>query len=116
MRSGNFGVFPDGVALPKTSAEVQTLLQYAQQHQISVIPYGGGTSVVGHINPEAGDQDGYQMLNRDQIQKGCGAEGLDIKDLLIRDLRAAEPRGIAPVIEGRICQGEPGRPCLIPTR
>ena len=56
MRSGNFGVFPDGVALPKTSAEVQTLLQYAQQHQISVIPYGGGTSVVGHINPEAGDR------------------------------------------------------------
>ncbi len=68
------------------------------------------------VNPDAGDQDGYQMLNRDQIQKGCGAEGLDIKDLLIRDLVAAEPRGIAPVIEGRICQGEPGMPCLIPAR
>lgn len=68
------------------------------------------------VNPDAGDQDGYQMLNRDQIQKGCGAEGFDIKDLLIRDLRAAEPRGIAPVIEGRICQGEPKAPCLIPAR
>ena len=55
MRSGDFGVFPDGVALPKTGAEVQELLQYAQQHQVSVIPYGGGTSVVGHINPEAGE-------------------------------------------------------------
>lgn len=68
------------------------------------------------INPDVGDQDGYSMLNRDQVQKGCGAEGLDIKDLLIRELKAAEPRGIAPVIEGRICQGEPGAPCLLTIR
>lgn len=56
LRSGDFGVFPDGVAFPKTSEQVQVLLQYAQDHQVSVIPYGGGTSVVGHINPEAGDR------------------------------------------------------------
>lgn len=66
------------------------------------------------INPDVGDQDGYQMLKRDQVQKGCGAEGFDIKDLVIRELKAAELAGIAPVIEGRICQGEPGTPCLLP--
>ena len=51
--SGVFDTFPDGVALPKTSKEVQTLLQFAQQEDLVLIPYGGGTSVCGHINPEA---------------------------------------------------------------
>jgi len=52
LRSGKFGVFPDAVAFPESSDEVQSLLQHAAAHQIDVIPYGGGTSVVGHINPE----------------------------------------------------------------
>tara|TARA_B110000902_G_C14294893_1_gene582931 strand:+ start:3240 stop:4844 length:1605 start_codon:yes stop_codon:yes gene_type:complete len=56
MRYGQIGVFPDGVALPETSLQVKELLQYAKQHNVTVIPYGGGTSVVGHINPQAGDQ------------------------------------------------------------
>ena len=55
-RSGRIGVFPDGVAFPQTSAEVRELLDYARANAVRVIPYGGGTSVVGHINPQAGDQ------------------------------------------------------------
>ncbi|MEZ5501637.1 MAG: FAD-dependent oxidoreductase [Halioglobus sp.] len=51
LRSGEFGMFPDGVAFPDSSAAVRDLLQHAADHQIDVIPYGGGTSVVGHINP-----------------------------------------------------------------
>lgn len=51
MRSGDFGVFPDGVAFPRDAAEVRELLSYAKQHDVVVIPYGGGTSVAGHINP-----------------------------------------------------------------
>lgn len=65
VRSGEFDVFPDGVAFPENSEEVQTLLQYAQEHQLDVIPYGGGTSVVGHINPEA---DGRPVLTIDMTR------------------------------------------------
>ncbi|MGV2872585.1 FAD-binding oxidoreductase [Colwellia sp. E150_009] len=54
--SGCFEAFPDGVALPKTTAEIQTLLQFAKQENLIVIPYGGGTSVCGHINPEITDR------------------------------------------------------------
>ena len=54
MRSGEFGVFPDGVALPETAAQIRELLAWAQQHDVIVIPYGGGTSVAGHINPRDG--------------------------------------------------------------
>jgi len=56
MRSGEFGVFPDGVALPRSSDDVRKLLNYAHSHKLSLIPYGGGTSVAGHINPLAGDR------------------------------------------------------------
>lgn len=52
MRSGDFGVFPDGVAYPQSSAEVRELLDWAALQDVDVIPYGGGTSVAGHINPE----------------------------------------------------------------
>ena len=64
------------------------------------------------INPDVGDQDGYQMLNRGQIESDCARNGVDIKDLVIEDLKAARGRGIAPRVEGRICQGTPGAPCL----
>ena len=56
MRSGEFKVFPDGVAEPENSQQVQELLQWAMQNQIQVIPYGGGTSVAGHITPQASSQ------------------------------------------------------------
>lgn len=62
------------------------------------------------INPDMGDQDGYDMLSRDQAVQGCAAAGQDLKEIVIRDLKAAEPEGIAPVTEGRICQ--PGTACL----
>ena len=64
------------------------------------------------INPDIGDQDGYQMLNRGQVVAGCAVNGVDLKTLVIRDIRAAEPAGISPKVEGRICQGAPGVPCL----
>ena len=51
MHGGDFEVFPDGVAHPQSTADVETLLQLASEHDIIVIPFGGGTSVVGHINP-----------------------------------------------------------------
>ncbi|VAW32190.1 Alkyldihydroxyacetonephosphate synthase [hydrothermal vent metagenome] len=56
LRSGRIPTFPDGVAFPQTEAEVLTLLQLARSQDIKLIPYGGGTSVVGHINPEAGSR------------------------------------------------------------
>jgi alkyldihydroxyacetonephosphate synthase len=55
LRSGQIGTFPDGVAIPTDETELQTLLQLAQKIGATLIPYGGGTSVVGHINPQPGE-------------------------------------------------------------
>jgi alkyldihydroxyacetonephosphate synthase len=52
LRSGNLGVLPDGIAYPTTIEEVQALLAYARTAGAVVIPYGGGTSVVGHVTPQ----------------------------------------------------------------
>jgi alkyldihydroxyacetonephosphate synthase len=51
MREGAFGVFPDAVAFPETPEQIRALLRLAQTRDLLLIPYGGGTSVAGHINP-----------------------------------------------------------------
>lgn len=54
---GDFGSAPDFVAYPRGEADVERVLEWAQQHRVAVIPYGGGTSVVGGIEPR--DLDSY---------------------------------------------------------
>jgi len=56
LRSGRIPAFPDGVAYPGTDDEVHDLLRYAAGAGARLIPYGGGTSVVGHINPLPGER------------------------------------------------------------
>jgi len=51
LRSGQIQAFPDGVAYPDSDEAVHNLLDFANKAGVKVIPYGGGTSVVGHINP-----------------------------------------------------------------
>jgi alkyldihydroxyacetonephosphate synthase len=53
---GRFDVFPDGVAYPESREEVRELLDLACRQHFYVIPYGGGSSVVGHINPPQTDR------------------------------------------------------------
>jgi alkyldihydroxyacetonephosphate synthase len=55
LRSGRISTFPDGVAFPQTEEDVRALIKFAKKAGIIVIPYGGGTSVVGHINPSRSD-------------------------------------------------------------
>jgi alkyldihydroxyacetonephosphate synthase len=46
---GRYDNPPDLVARPRDEAEVEQVLEWASQDQIAVIPYGGGTSVVGGV-------------------------------------------------------------------
>jgi alkyldihydroxyacetonephosphate synthase len=56
MRGGDVSCFPDGVCFPENRAQVAELLTYAKANNITLIPYGGGTSVAGHINPKISEQ------------------------------------------------------------
>lgn len=54
LRAGRVRTFPAGVAHPESEEDIRALFAYAREQGVALIPYGGGTSVVGHINPEPG--------------------------------------------------------------
>lgn len=56
LRSGRVGLFPDGVAFPESDAGVRSLLSFARETGARLVPYGGGTSVAGHVNPLPSDR------------------------------------------------------------
>ena len=49
LRHGRVHAAPDGVGHPECSEQVRSLLAFAAAHGADVIPYGGGTSVAGHL-------------------------------------------------------------------
>lgn len=53
-RAGDAAHAPDAIVLPGTAEEVAALLHAAVSHGIAVVPFGGGTSVVGGVEPTAG--------------------------------------------------------------
>ncbi len=55
LRTGRIGTFPDGVARPTTDEGVRSLLGWAAELGSRVVPWGGGTSVVGGANPPPGE-------------------------------------------------------------
>ncbi len=94
LRSGAFGTFPDAVALPENSEQVRAVLDYARQHRAVVIPYGGGTSVAGHINPQPDSRPVLtlslermsRLLHLDTVSRlavlGAGTPGPEVERLL----------------------------------
>lgn len=58
---------PDAVLAPGTEDEVLKVLQYCTEHSIAVVPFGGGTSVVGGLTPfrEDGGRDYAGVVSLD---------------------------------------------------
>lgn len=53
VRAGDTSDAPDLVLLPGSHDEVLELLRICMEHRIAVVPFGGGTSVVGGLEPRA---------------------------------------------------------------
>ncbi len=94
LRSGRIKHFPDGVAYPTSEDDVREIFEFARETEVVLIPYGGGTSVVGHINPIQEDKPILtvdlsrmnQLLNLDKTSQlatfGAGISGPDIEATL----------------------------------
>ncbi|MDP8956268.1 MAG: FAD-binding oxidoreductase [Actinomycetota bacterium] len=52
---GSFPHPPDVVAQPRSESDVTALLEWCSDEEVAAIPYGGGTSVVGGVEPDVGD-------------------------------------------------------------
>ena len=93
---GRFDNPPDIVARPRDEQEVERVLEWCAASNVAVIPYGGGTSVVGAVEPRVGP--GYE-----------GSVSLDLKALdrvleIDRESRAARIQAGAtgPVLEAQL--------------
>jgi alkyldihydroxyacetonephosphate synthase len=53
---GKFEYPPDLVAFPKDESEIEAVLSWAEAEGAVVIPFGGGTSVCGGVEPRLGDR------------------------------------------------------------
>jgi FAD/FMN-containing dehydrogenase len=53
---GEFPNPPDLVALPRDESEVEVVLSWCEEQGAAAIPFGGGTSVVGGIEPRLGER------------------------------------------------------------
>ena len=54
LRAGYLSISPDAVLYPRGQDEVLSLLAFASENSIAVVPYGGGTSVVGGVSASPG--------------------------------------------------------------
>ncbi|GGQ38650.1 alkyldihydroxyacetonephosphate synthase [Actinomadura coerulea] len=56
IRAGDAADAPDAVVLPGDHGEVLAVLDACAERRIAVVPFGGGTSVVGGLAPEGADR------------------------------------------------------------
>ena len=53
LRAGDLSAAPDAVVYPHSSDEIVTLLRWAEKHHVAVVPFAGGSSVVGGLTGTA---------------------------------------------------------------
>jgi alkyldihydroxyacetonephosphate synthase len=86
---------PDAVLLPGNDDEVAAILRYCSEHGIAIVPFGGGTSVTGGLDPTRGEFSAVvsldlrrfdQLLSLDEVsgaaELGAGVTGPDGERLL----------------------------------
>jgi alkyldihydroxyacetonephosphate synthase len=54
LRAGHVDPAPDAVVYPETAGEVLAIAAFAAREGIALVPFGGGSSVVGGVTPLAG--------------------------------------------------------------
>ncbi len=64
IRRGELPGAPDAVVYPGSHDEVLAVLRWASDHRVAVVPYGGGSSVVGGVEAtRGGEQSGLVSLD-----------------------------------------------------
>ena len=76
LRSGVLESAPDVVVYPTSKEEVLALLQCAELHRFAVIPFGGGSSVVGGVEALRGDKEGVLTLDTTLLTRVLHVDGV----------------------------------------
>ncbi|MFZ1277073.1 MAG: FAD-binding oxidoreductase, partial [Candidatus Microthrix parvicella] len=80
--AGRFDHPPDAVVRPTSQAEVANVLDWASEVDVAVIPYGGGSSVCGGVEPDVGTP-GRGVISLD-MEALAGLIDLEVTDRAAR--------------------------------
>lgn len=69
MRHGTVEHYPDAVVYPGDADEVAAVLRLASEHGFAVVPFGGGSSVVGGVDPLTGRHPAVVTLDTTRLDK-----------------------------------------------
>ena len=69
LRSGDASRAPDAVVAPGTADEVRAVLEASSEARVAVVPFGGGTSVVGGVEPFSDGFDGAVALDLRRLDR-----------------------------------------------
>jgi len=75
LRAGEPQGAPDVVVLPGDHAQVRAVLALCGQDSLAVVPFGGGTSVVGGLAPLRGDHGGVVALDMKRMGEVLELDG-----------------------------------------
>ncbi len=98
LRAGDLSSAPDAVVYPGSHDEVQRVLEVCQRASVAVVPFGGGSSVVGGVEAKRGEAHRAvvtldttklrRMLDLDPVSRTAtfeaGVWGPDLEDALQR--------------------------------
>ncbi|MGH3761199.1 FAD-binding oxidoreductase [Actinophytocola sp.] len=92
---GDLGAVPDVVAYPETEAQIVDLLDWAGGANVAVIPYGGGSSVVGGVEYRGNAHDAVLSLDLTRMDRVLEVD---------RTSRAAliQAGALGPVLESQL--------------
>ena len=69
LRSGDASHAPDVVVAPGSADEVRAVLEACSEARVAVVPFGGGTSVVGGVEPFSNGFDGAVALDLRRLDR-----------------------------------------------
>jgi alkyldihydroxyacetonephosphate synthase len=69
LRSGDASHAPDVVVAPGSVEEVRAVLEACSEARVAVVPFGGGTSVVGGVEPFSDGFDGAVALDLHRLDR-----------------------------------------------
>ncbi len=73
-REGLADIAPDAVLRPGSTEDVLVLLRVAAEHGVAVVPFGGGTSVVGGVAPLTGRHGAVIALEMSRMARVLGVD------------------------------------------
>ena len=77
-RRGTSPHVPDAVVFPTSHDAVQQLIAACGQLNLAIVPFGGGTSVVGGVRPERGPHAGVIAVSFENMADVIGIDDIDM--------------------------------------